>query len=103
MLSFEIHKNGEFLSRHTAKDEAEQAKIVETIRFAHGKGILSKKDGIAVVEVKPKAVETVFVSVASAPKGYRPPPKPKRADTVPQRERNDGANLGDLFRKAGIR
>jgi hypothetical protein len=101
MLTFEIHKNGSFLSRHTVADEAAKAKIVETIRFAHGNGILKKNDGIAVVEVAPKEADPRFVSVESAPKGYRPPPKQKRPVQA-QESRPSGLNLGELLTKAGF-
>ena len=103
MPTFEIHKNGSFLSRHTAADEKAKAKIIETIRFSHGHGILSKNDGITVVEVQEKKADDRFVSVAKPEAGYTPPPKAKRP-VVPTKytERPTGTNLGSLLAAAGL-
>lgn len=103
-LNFEIHKNGSLLSRHTAADETAKSKIVETIRFAQGHGILSSKDGITVVncqEQKKELDPAKFGTVAAAPVGYQAPKRPKKA---PQQihAMNKGTSLASLFKEAGI-
>lgn len=98
MFTFEIRKNGDLLSRHTAENAAEKARILETIRFSQGRGVLRKNDGIEAVDIVPVAVqETPFQVIAAPEKGYRPPSK---GVAIHRDGEGVGLNLGKLLRAA---